>query len=445
MKRKIRWIRLLIFALMCNMIPSRGIYAANGTEIDTMANIYIINDALPVYQTKQFGNFEIQTTFFAAKKDQIQFSANIKNISQEETPLSTFTLVFSDCKGDYLGSFGGIVGDLEPGEESRIESSAMITSYIYQVYDWTIEAKNSLFEAKQEVQTTTNWSEIDNYYYYNATSDLYEKRSDDGVSSCVNAMQTESGEPVVHVNLWNESLEVDCEYQGSLTLLDSEKQPIETLEFSYYGEEEIINYRIPMKTVEALWNAVDYRLTFEKKVEAPTEEPTMPPTIEPTEEPTIEPTMIPTVAPTEEPTMPPTIESTEEPTMLPTVAPMVTKKPKVVSPKETAAPKIKILQKSKKIIVVPQFSLTKGKKGKQKFIQLYLKKYKGKYAEIYVKKKKKYIKVSIKKKSISAYKRKYRLGYKESGMTLYFKIRTYKYKEETKIYSDFSKEKSISL
>lgn len=93
----------------------------------------------------------------------------------------------------------------------------------------------------------------------------------------------------------------------------------------------------------------------------------------------------------------------------------------------------------------PVIKLQKGKSGKIKYIQIQLKKYEGKYAEIYVKRRKKYIRLNMKKKTIAQYKRVYRFRYNSGGnMTLTFKVRTYQNVKGKKRKSPFSNAKKIT-
>lgn len=93
----------------------------------------------------------------------------------------------------------------------------------------------------------------------------------------------------------------------------------------------------------------------------------------------------------------------------------------------------------------PVIKLQKGKSGKIKYIQIQLKNYEGKYAEIYVKRRKKYIRLNMKKKTIAQYKRVYRFRYNSGGnMTLTFKVRTYQNVKGKKRKSPFSNAKKIT-
>ena len=87
----------------------------------------------------------------------------------------------------------------------------------------------------------------------------------------------------------------------------------------------------------------------------------------------------------------------------------------------------------------PVIKVKNGKKGNNRYIEIKVLRYSGKYAQIQVKKSKKYRKISIGKKSISSYKGKYRLRYTKRGMTLWLRVRTWKKMDGKKRYSAYSK------
>ena len=87
----------------------------------------------------------------------------------------------------------------------------------------------------------------------------------------------------------------------------------------------------------------------------------------------------------------------------------------------------------------PVIKVKNGKKGNNRYIEIKVLRYTGKYAQIQVKKSKKYRKISIGKKSISSYKGKYRLRYSKRGMTLWLRVRTWKKMDGKKRYSAYSK------
>ncbi len=87
----------------------------------------------------------------------------------------------------------------------------------------------------------------------------------------------------------------------------------------------------------------------------------------------------------------------------------------------------------------PEIKVKNGKKGNNRYIEIKLSRYAGKYAQIQVKNNKKYRKISIGKKPVSSYKGKYRLRYKKSGLTLWFRVRTWKKMNGKKRYSAYSK------
>ncbi len=189
----------------------------------------------------------------------------------------------------------------------------------------------------------------------------------------------------------------------------------------------------------------------------PTKEPTSEPTAEPTSEPTAEPTSEPTAEPTSEPTVEPTSEPTAEPTLQPTAVPTVT--PILDStPSPTLIPTLvptltptsvptATPQKGKNTLETPVFSLKKKvSSNKQKYILIKLKKYAGKYVEVYVKvDKRKYVKLKLANNKISKVKKSLKFSYSFSKHTLYFKLRTYKKIGKKKIYSKKSKEKRIRV
>jgi hypothetical protein len=81
----------------------------------------------------------------------------------------------------------------------------------------------------------------------------------------------------------------------------------------------------------------------------------------------------------------------------------------------------------------------------QRYVEITLKKYQGKYAQIQMKKGKTYVNLSIKKKTIRGYQGKYRLRYYATGKTVQFRIRTYGVRNEKKRYSPYCKDISLTL
>lgn len=89
-------------------------------------------------------------------------------------------------------------------------------------------------------------------------------------------------------------------------------------------------------------------------------------------------------------------------------------------------------------LIQPIISVTKGKSLGQKYVQITLKRYEGKYVEIYMKDFGKYKKLNINQgKNLCRYK-KYRFRYAKGGASLFFKVRTYQMVAEKKRYSKFS-------
>lgn len=99
----------------------------------------------------------------------------------------------------------------------------------------------------------------------------------------------------------------------------------------------------------------------------------------------------------------------------------------------------------KETLRAPKIKLSKGKLGSQKYVQIKLTSYQGTYLEIELKNKGKFQKLKIKKKPIVSYHGKYRLRYTKGNARLYFRVRTYKYINRNKRYSDYSKIASIQI
>ncbi len=91
-------------------------------------------------------------------------------------------------------------------------------------------------------------------------------------------------------------------------------------------------------------------------------------------------------------------------------------------------------------MTAPKVKITKGKTGSIRYLTIHLKKYKGKYVQIYMKKKgKRFKKINLLYNKIKKYKGKFKLQYLNKNQKLYFKARTYKLKGKKKIYSKYSK------
>ena len=219
----------------------------------------------------------------------------------------------------------------------------------------------------------------------------------------------------------------------------------------------------------------------------PTPEPTASPdpTLEPTAEPTASP--CPTLEPTAEPTASPgpTLEPTAEPTASPSPTPDATeepddsagqlpeepvesKKPKITPiPTHKAAPTYKAAttyrpvatpgavpatetQKEKdkdtKKLTAPTYTLKKAHTSKgEKCIKVTLKKYKGRYVQLFLYKGNKKIRIKISSNDIKKNKKVFRLTYSGKNITYVFMIRTYKVVKGRKIYSSYSKKKKIRV
>ncbi len=88
----------------------------------------------------------------------------------------------------------------------------------------------------------------------------------------------------------------------------------------------------------------------------------------------------------------------------------------------------------------PKIAVRKGTLSGVKYVEVKLKKYQGKYAEIYVSMKgKKFQKLKLVSNKISKYKGKFKIRYMVKKQTIRFKVRTYKKKGKKKIYSKYSK------
>jgi hypothetical protein len=95
----------------------------------------------------------------------------------------------------------------------------------------------------------------------------------------------------------------------------------------------------------------------------------------------------------------------------------------------------------------PAVQIKKKKKGTIRYIEIQLKKYKGKYIEVYLKKKgEKYKKVELKTEKIKKYKKGIlKIRYLIRKQTVFIKIRTYKKVKKKKKYSKYSGSKKICL
>ena len=178
---------------------------------------------------------------------------------------------------------------------------------------------------------------------------------------------------------------------------------------------------------------------------SPTLEPTASPdpTLEPTAEPTASPGPTPTAEPTASPS--PTLESTVSPSLTHKASPTHTAvtNPSAV-PAATESPEDK--DNGSKKLTAPTFTLKKGYTSKgAKCIKITLKKYKGRYVQLFLYKENKKIRIKISSNDIKKNKRVFRLTYSGKNTTYVFIIRTYKVVKDRKIYSSYSKKKKIRV
>ncbi len=156
-------------------------------------------------------------------------------------------------------------------------------------------------------------------------------------------------------------------------------------------------------------------------------------------------TGIPTAVPTQTP-VPMQTEDSATPT---TSLPQESQENAMVPPVATSAPKKAKVSSASKKLKKPVIRLSKGRTSLgKKCVRIKVKKYAGKYAEIYIRQKKgKFIKVKLSKKnsSIARNKKVFKLTYSKGGTVLYCKVRTYKLVKKKKRYSAYSKVKKIKL
>ena len=93
---------------------------------------------------------------------------------------------------------------------------------------------------------------------------------------------------------------------------------------------------------------------------------------------------------------------------------------------------------------IASFSKTKTATG-QRYIEIKLKQYQGNALQVYVKKNRSYQNLSLKNPSIQKRNQRFRLLYQKGGVTLYFKLRTYRKTANKKKYSLYSKEYKIKI
>lgn len=202
----------------------------------------------------------------------------------------------------------------------------------------------------------------------------------------------------------------------------------------FYENEEI---QLTGQHCEECGYGTGFAVALQSEIAEPTASPTMTPEPAPTVSPAITPTPTPKASPavTLKPTSPAVVTRPPVPTgavVKRTTSPKVTKKPKSVSPKTS---------KRKKKLKKPVISVKKKEKQGIRYLSIKVKKYEGKYAQIYLKKKKKgkFKRLTLRYKRIKRYKGVFKVQYRKKHRTLYIKVRTYKGKKKKKVYSKFSK------
>lgn len=96
-------------------------------------------------------------------------------------------------------------------------------------------------------------------------------------------------------------------------------------------------------------------------------------------------------------------------------------------------------------LIAPVVIITKEHYGSQKYVQIFLWKYEGKYADIYMKAKGRFKKLAMKKRTIRSYHKRYRFRYRRGGVTLYFRVRTYQTVKGKRRESPYSKTVRIKI
>ena len=184
-------------------------------------------------------------------------------------------------------------------------------------------------------------------------------------------------------------------------------------------------------------------------LEAPT--PTPSPTPRRTAMPTLKPTITPTKQPTPSPTVTPTavpVISSEAPSVAVNKPQSMSEPVPAVSPKSVASETKKTKKTKKTKYAAPVFVLKKKRTSSGKrYIQIRLKQYKGTNLEIWAKLKttKNFTKLKIKNNNIRKMKKIFNFQYSKPKGILTFKLRTYKGKGKSRVYSYQSKEKRIRL
>ena len=90
-------------------------------------------------------------------------------------------------------------------------------------------------------------------------------------------------------------------------------------------------------------------------------------------------------------------------------------------------------------MTAPEVTVRKKGSGRNVYLEFRVKKYKGKYVEIYMKKKNKFVRISLSENNIKKYKGKMKLRCLLKNKTLSFKVRTFDKKKKAKKYSVYSK------
>ena len=102
--------------------------------------------------------------------------------------------------------------------------------------------------------------------------------------------------------------------------------------------------------------------------------------------------------------------------------------------------------KDTKKLTAPTYTLKKAHTSKgTKCIKVTLKKYKGRYVQLFLYKGNKKIRIKISSNDIKKNKKVFRLTYSGKNITYVFMIRTYKVVKGRKIYSSYSKKKKIRV
>ena len=182
-------------------------------------------------------------------------------------------------------------------------------------------------------------------------------------------------------------------------------------------------------------------------IPSPSPSPSPSPTPEATPSPSPTPEATPSPSPSPTPRVTPSPSPSSTPRVTPSPSPASRLTPKVTSnPKHTKKPVIsqKVKKKRKYLSVRPVITLKKKKKAGVRYLQVNLKKYKGKYIQVYVKVgKKPFKKISSKKILIKKHKRRFKIRYFRRKQKIKIKVRTYNIKKKKKIYSRYSKTKKI--